>query len=770
MKTLLKLTWLILALALCLALACGNDDDDDNDAVDDDQADDDALDDDQADDDMADDDVADDDIVDDDVAPPLSLDLVFIEPAYWLNKDSAQMAAELDAMVEQGVAGVIWRWTYRFGKTTYPSDAYAPFIDAAVDDPVGELLALAGQRGLQVVLGLSAGRPVAEYYGDPVGDEFARCQTVLDELAELYGDHDNLAGFYLPYEFINPPDEDETLLLQMIAAAVHARRADWRVSLTLRYPGFPQWWVARQFFAAGWNIRFYLDDIDDTQYRLDWAQKSVDACAEAGIDALLVSTRMGNRLNDLAHAMLDLQAVQQAREQAAAPLAVLVQADLYDTLGNDGEHRPAFGPLNDQAVDAQLALPADGHAGFGWDNRRNADNSLHGMSAVAEPELLAKAEAVREHLIGKTLRDRQLVTVLDGQHPLELFGNVWQEDACWLTGLYLAAESYHYAVTGSDDALAAARITWDALHQMADVTPKRGEVVRNWTRYLYSQTNPVSPTSDTIKRWRRHPDKEIYWVGDISIDQLSGYMNGLATYYDLAADEDDREEIRSITDAIMGDILDHNLQAVQFDGQYTTYGNLASSPELAADFLLIAHHITRDQKYLDAFEEITYTRYWDIQSILFHYVMHYVVGKTGGQHFQDSGLTHMFEYITDEWLYRRWVWELEYVYQGSFLIGNSYANFTHQWHAPDSAGAARALGELYSFDPDLLDNGMWFQKINQTWPTGTWVDMGQRPAKEWMWSWDPAGSTQPRGAANHRYTGVGYLLTYWQGRYFGWIR
>jgi len=131
---------------------------------------------------------------------------------------------------------------------------------------------------------------------------------------------------------------------------------------------------------------------------------------------------------------------------------------------------------------------------------------------------------------------------------------------------------------------------------------------------------------------------------------------------------------------------------------------------------------------------------------------------------------HLFEYIPDPVAYRRYIRGLEYVFQGSFLYGNSYANFTHQMHAPDSAGGARALGELLDFNPDLLDNGAWFREINQSWPAETWMDMHERPAKEWMWSWAPNGVTAPRGAVNHRYTGVGFLLCYWQGRYYGWIQ
>ncbi len=757
MRNHLVLPMILVALMMCVSCGCDDDSSDDSDSPPDDDTD-------SPDDDLADDDTDDD--ADDDTP---NLDLVFAEPAYWLKKNSQEMAAELDAMIDQGVGGLIWRWSLRFGKTTYPSTAFTPYLDMELGDPLEELLTLADARGMDVYLGLSAGRAVADYYHDAVTPEFDRAQSLLAELTTQYGPHESLAGFYIPFEFPRMINEDAQLLLTLIASTAHDA-GDYRVLLTLRYPGVPQWRVFEKLLQNRFNAYFSLDDIDDSDYRAKWSEHMIQACATAGIDAVLLSTQMGNYFNEIEQAQEDLAAMQSARDGLGGTVEIHAQIDLYDALGTGAGIRKAFGPAAPDRIDEQMQLNADGYAGFGWDEWRNADGNLSGVSRTAEPELLAKADAVREHIINRTMRDRQLATVINGQYPLGFYWNAWQEDSCWLTGLYLAAESYHCAVTGEDDACNAARATWRAIKRMADVTSKRGEVVRNWARYLYVQTDPVPPGSDTIKRWHKHPDEEVYWVGDISVDQLSGYMNGLATYYDLAATEDERAEIRDLTEAIMGDILANHLRCRQFDGQLTTYGNLFATPELASDFLMIAWHITGDQKYLDEFNRITFEAHWDINLIVFHYVMHYVLGRSGNQHFQDSGLTHLFEYIEDPEAYRRYIRGLEYVFQGSFLYGNSYANFTHQMHSPASAGAARALGELHDFNPGYLDNGLWYREVNRAFRPGTWVDMHERPAKEWMWAWAPNGITATRGTTSHRYTGVGFLLCYWQGRYYGWIR
>ncbi|NLH50491.1 MAG: DUF4434 domain-containing protein [Myxococcales bacterium] len=752
---LFRLWFVALLVALLFSLAaCETDSDDDSSA-------------DQGDDDDNDDNDDDDN---DSAAPTLPpLDLVIVDPIYWLDKTRDDMAAELDAMRNENVGGLIWRWTARQDRVTYPSDAFVPFVSMAETDPLAVLLELAAARGLTVYLGLSAERRVGEFYADPIEPEAARVETLVAELAGRYGDSAALRGVYIPYEFVPAPDENETLLVTRIVGAVRRARADWQVLMTVRYPGFPEYRVLQEVWRHHGTMGFFLDWIDDGDYRRTWTIRVVDALKTAGIDIVLVAMRLGSHLNDLAGAMQDLDMLTEGREALGGSFALWTQVDLYDSLGGD-RMRTAFGPLDDLTIDSQATVDAAGRVGFGWDYWRNADGSLHGISAVGEPELLAKAEAVREHLLGNTLRDGQLATVLDGQIPVNLFGNVWQEDTCWLTGLFLSVESYRYAVTGDPDALASAKALWKALLRMADVTPKRGEVVRNWSRYLYDQTDPVEPGADTIKRWYKHPTKEIYWIGDVSVDQLSGYFHGLATFYDLAADETEREEVRSITEAIMGDILDHHLHVVQFDGQPTTYGNLLAAPELAADFLLIAWHVTGNERYLREFRRQTYVEYLDIRAIFYHYAMHFIAQKYEGQHFQDSGYAHLFEYLDDPAAFHRWIWALEYVYQGSFLFGNTAANFTHQMHVPDSGGAARALAELNDFDPDLLENGLWFRKINQTWPENSWVGMESRPAVEYEWTWSPHGTTTQRGGPTYRFTGVGYLLTYWQGRYMGWIR
>src|SRR5213075_1298231 len=112
--------------------------------------------------------------------------------------------------------------------------------------------------------------------------------------------------------------------------------------------------------------------------------------------------------------------------------------------------------------------------------------------------------------------------------------------------------SFKYAVTGDPNVGEEAREAWRALHQMANTTPLKGEIVRNFTRTLYGlQPDAPATGSDTIKRWRRAEDRELYWVGDVSVDQLSGWFNGVAAYYDLVATADEKPEIAADISAVL---------------------------------------------------------------------------------------------------------------------------------------------------------------------------------------------------------------------------
>ena len=759
----MKRLWVAIALIALLApialtAGCGDDDDDDSTGPHSDD-----------DDDDNDDTTNDDDTPDD---PTLDMAGVFVSPAYHYADTDAQIAKLVRTVRSFGPTTLIWRWTLLYNRVVYPSESFDELGGIASEDLLEALLDEADAQGMSVFLGLSAGRRPAEQFDDPTGPEAQRVERLIDELAARYGAHASLAGFYIPYEFIGPPTQDETLLLTRIANRAHAALPGAGVLISVHYRGPAQHnYLTTLLRDFDYHLRSQ-NDIDDQAERTRWANRTVAALAPTGVDLVLVKTMMGNYRNDLAEAELDIEAFVGEVDVQSAPFEVGAQIDLYDAMNAAGRMQPVLGPASASRIDAQAALAADWELpafGFSWDHYVNADGHVVPPRTGADPVLAKKAQVIEQHLRSRGLRDGNVVTVIDGQLPLDMFGNLWQEDACWITGLYLGAESFRCAVTASEQACALADQLADTLHEMANVTPLPGEVVRNFTRYLITQTNPVSPGSSTIKRWHKHPDKEVYWVGDISVDQLSGYFYGLAVYYDLVADAQQRRQIEQDVSRIMGLILDNGLRAREFNGQNATYGNLRAAPELGTTWLAMAWRITGESRFRDAFDMLIEKENMHWKLIVYHWVMHAVLQKYGGQHFQDTGLYHLYTYApTDPAVFRELIWGLEYVYQGSFTWGNAMADFTHQAHTPDSAGAARSLHDHYMYNPAYLDNGVWAAQVNQSF-AGGYHPMEYRSFDEWDWTVAPTSTKNPRGGPNHRYPGVAYLVTYWEGRWHGWI-
>ena len=193
-------------------------------------------------------------------------------------------------------------------------------------------------------------------------------------------------------------------------------------------------------------------------------------------------------------------------------------------------------------------------------------------------QLSRNADTVGQFLQRRCLIDGQVVSVLDTRFPIKSAQNQWQEDSDWMTGLYVGAESLRYAVTGKPEAADFARQSWKALHKLSNISGKPGVVAR------YYLPEVEGKLGEGRKRWHRNNDG-IYWIGDISRDQLSGHIFGLATYFDHVATDVEKGIIRSDVEAITDLIIENQMMAIDLDGQPCIHGNFWVSPLFALSFL-----------------------------------------------------------------------------------------------------------------------------------------------------------------------------------------
>lgn len=187
-------------------------------------------------------------------------------------------------------------------------------------------------------------------------------------------------------------------------------------------------------------------------------------------------------------------------------------------------------------------------------------------------------------------------------------------DGLW-TQMYIAAEAFRYAVTKEAGARANAKVGFEAMLRLETITGISGFPARSFIKI----GEDIQPKDG---EWHTTPDGQWRWKGDTSSDEIVGHYFGYAIYYDLVADEAEKQKIRGVISRITDHILDHGYHLVDVDGKPTRWGwwapdEIWEDPDetgLRALHLLAhlktAYHITSNARYQQAYEElITKHRY-----------------------------------------------------------------------------------------------------------------------------------------------------------------
>ncbi len=190
---------------------------------------------------------------------------------------------------------------------------------------------------------------------------------------------------------------------------------------------------------------------------------------------------------------------------------------------------------------------------------------------------------------------------------------IGDNDGLW-TAMYVAAESYRWAVTGDETARERARESLHALLALEERSPVPGFPARALT-HRSEERFGNHPDGE----WHRTDDGEWEWKGDTSSDEIVGHYYAWGIYFDLVADEDDRARIRETVRRVTDHILDHGLHLVDLDGRPTRWGvwapeELNDSPRWRSErglnsleilsHLKVAVHITGEARYAAAAAEL----------------------------------------------------------------------------------------------------------------------------------------------------------------------
>ena len=261
-----------------------------------------------------------------------------------------------------------------------------------------------------------------------------------------------------------------------------------------------------------------------------------------------------------------------------------------------------------------------------------------------QPMTLAEKAKFFEDEIDKYHRRTPYGYVLDVSLAAPADKSEWSQhdsdnDGLW-TAMYGAGECFAYAATKDPRAKERATQAFEALKFLSEVTqggsnpappgfPARSILPTSGPNPNESHYTPERDRENQQRdplwkvispRWPTSADGKWYWKCDTSSDELDGHYLMYALYYDLVAQtEEEKQSAREVITRITDHLMDHGYNLVDHDGLPTRWGRF--SPEefnkdlwwaegrglnsmCMLSYLKVAEHVTGDQKYRDAYEDL----------------------------------------------------------------------------------------------------------------------------------------------------------------------
>lgn len=239
-----------------------------------------------------------------------------------------------------------------------------------------------------------------------------------------------------------------------------------------------------------------------------------------------------------------------------------------------------------------------------------------GVTKISEQEMTLRKKAdyffdlAEKYYIRKLGYITRLLNVKDGDLSTGT-PQISDNDGLW-THTYLASLAYCYAVTGDEKVLEAARRSMNAMIFLTKVSGIKGftaRAVRFEGEPGYGKNLDMQIDGG---EWHKSPDGKCEWLGETSSDEMTGHFFGFSLYYDLCADDEEKETIKGVICDIVDHILENNYHLCDIDGLPTTWacwepaelnGNsmwlwekCVNSLEILT-FLDVAYHMSGDEKY-----------------------------------------------------------------------------------------------------------------------------------------------------------------------------
>lgn len=375
------------------------------------------------------------------------------------------------------------------------------------------------------------------------------------------------------------------------------------------------------------------------------------------------------------------------------------------------------------------------------------------------------------------------------------------------TAMYLAMESFRYAASRAPQARENARRAFAALRFLQTITETDGFVARtvvpaNWSRMAdpnrhyteqeWAETLVENPREKRVENmWRRSRDGQWLWKGDTSSDEITGHMFGYLYYYDLVADAAERQVVRDHVCRIVDYIITSDLTLKDIDGRHTQWAvwspaKLNHDPDWATErginsveilsYLKLAFHVSGQPRYEQLYQELLHRH-----NYLDNVRQPRSTNPAWITHIDDELLALSYPCLLlhekDPQLLSAYRTSLETWYRTAEADKSPFFNFTY---AGLSGLDPRLAASIFFLQDTPLDLIRW--RVDHTrrldlciryFPEfeNAQTDRLLPPSEIAFFRWDtnPWYASEGDGGVSES-DGVFWLLPYWMGRYYGYIR
>src|SRR5207249_2197023 len=295
-------------------------------------------------------------------------------------------------------------------------------------------------------------------------------------------------------------------------------------------------------------------------------------------------------------------------------------------------------------------------------------------------------------------------------------------------------------------------------------------------------------------QWHPTPEGKWHWKGDTSSDELVGHYFAYASYFDLLADDEEKEVIRKVVSRITDYLIHNDYDLIDVDGKPTRWGEYSErfflteegkyeaplrSLELLS-FLKTAQHITGDKKYETAYQDRIQRGYAD-------HVREYRRWPGGGEiNFSDDELAYLsyqplLKYEKNSRLRKIYLDGLRFVWRQVRADGNPLWNYISvAGGGGGMTGRIRAESRrtLERIPMDMIEwdlcnshriDVQFLEKLDRHGHRQLAEVLAPEERAVEKWNSNPYIADGGDGG-NSEEDGAYFLLPYWMGRYQGWVQ